>query len=71
MKLDFKKEMADFMQLNRNKHRNHTGFRGKVKRRYLLYRKDRRASWGGELSRPADCHPQKRKQERKRNGGSL
>jgi len=42
-----------------------------VKRRYLLNRKDSGASWGGELSRPADCHPQKKKQERKGNRASL
>lgn len=72
MKLDFEKgnsrlnaaEQKQAQGLNR-------GFRSKVRRRYLLYRKDRSASWGGELSRPADCRSQKKEQEKKGNGGSL
>lgn len=50
---------------------SHRGFGSKVKRRYLLYRKDRSASWGGGLSRPAGCRSQRGEQERKGNEGSL
>mgnify|MGYP001855210805 CR=1 len=47
MKLDFEKEIADFMQLNRNEHRDHTEALG-VKSREDTYCTERTEAPAGE-----------------------